>query len=121
MRRKAFGSNAPLAADAALEVLPGPDACASTSIAKMPSVSPAPDAALAFRNVRRDTVASRANSCCIRCGFMFTVLSEALRRFLDRRADAHVRRAATDVARHRGIDVRVGRPFLRREQRRCRH
>src|ERR1043166_816827 len=69
-----------------------------------PSSRPPPTAALTLRNSRRDTPGGRTTSAC--------------RRSLDGGADAPVGAAATDVPRHRGVDIGVGRMRLGREQRR---
>ena len=58
----------------------------------------------------------------MRIGFIARSLQpRLLRRFLDRRADAHVGRAAADVAGHRVVDVGIARMPVLREQRRRRH
>src|ERR1051325_4407169 len=72
-----------------------------------PSSSPPPPAALTLRNSRRDTPGWRTTSAC--------------RRSFDGGADAPIGAAATDVPRHRGVDIGVGRMRLGREQRRGGH
>src|SRR2546430_4876393 len=47
--------------------------------------------------------------------------SGSFRGLLDRGADARVSPAATDIARHRPVDVGIARMGVLREQRRCRH
>src|ERR1043166_3439512 len=69
-----------------------------------PSSRPPPTAAPTLRTSRRDTPGGRTTSAC--------------RRSLDGGADAPVGAAATDVPRHRGVDIRVGRMRLCRAPRR---
>src|SRR5690348_2440596 len=115
MRRNALGSNGAPAAPAAFDV------CASAGASKKPSVKPAPAAAPSLRKVRRVTGATGTDGC-MRNGFISRSLCrETLGRFLDRCANAHVRRAATDVARHRGVDVLIAWSAVLHEQCGCRH
>src|SRR5437667_4191098 len=94
MRMKALGTNE--AADAPIE---GP--------VLNPINRPPPNAALALRNCRRERS---------------TVMSgPLLGRVLDSLADSHIRAAATDVPRHGGVDIAVGRVGVGREQRRRGH
>src|SRR6266496_1143809 len=94
MRMKALGVNgAPAAPSAAADVL-------------IPINRPPPSAALALRNWRREIMSGP---------FL------AVRRVLDSRADSDIRTAATDVPRHRGVDIGIGRVGLGREQRRRGH
>src|SRR2546427_11062898 len=71
-----------------------------------PINKPPPNAALALRNSRRDVMSSPLL---------------AVRRVLDSLADSHVSTAATDVPRHRGADLAVGRAAGGGEQCRCGH
>src|SRR5271170_2350469 len=75
-------------------------------------------AAPAFRNWRRDSP-RRSRKAPMMSGIP-RLLSDA-GSFFDRRADADVGSAAADVARHRGINVRIVRPRCRCEQRCGRH
>src|SRR2546427_6834052 len=68
-----------------------------------PSSRPPPTATLTLRNSRRDTPGGRTTSAC--------------RRPFDGGAGAPINAAATDVPRHRGVDIGVGRMRLGREQR----
>src|SRR6266853_5468133 len=92
MRMKALGTNG--AADAPIE---GP--------VLNPINRPPPNAALALRNSRRERSMSGPLLC----------------RVLDSLADSHISAAATDVPRHRGVDVAVCRVWFGGEQRRRRH
>src|SRR6266581_8056434 len=71
-----------------------------------PINKPPPNAALALRNSRRDVMSSPLL---------------AVRRVLDSLADSHISTAATDVPRHGGVDVAVGRVGVGGEQCRCGH
>src|SRR6266581_1183523 len=94
MRMKALGVNAAAAAPIEGPVL-------------KPMRSPPPSAALALTNCRRERS---------------TVMSGPfLGRVLDSLADAHISAAATDVPRHGGVDVAIGRVGLGGEQRRRGH
>src|SRR6267154_1645317 len=93
MRMKALGTNG--AADALIE---GP--------VLNPINRPPPNAALVLRNWRREIMSAP---------FL------GVRRMLDSLADSHISPAATDVPRHGGVDVAVGRVGLGREQRRRGH
>src|SRR5207247_6197037 len=94
MRMKALGVNAAAAAPTEGPVL-------------KPMRSPPPSAALALRNCRRERS---------------TVMSGPfLGGVLDSLADSHIRTAAADVPRHRGVDVAIGRVGLGGEQRRRGH
>src|SRR6266446_7711418 len=89
MRMKALGVNAAAAAPIEGPVL-------------KPIRSPPPSAALALRNCRRERS---------------TVMSGPfLGRVLDSLADSHIRTAATDVPRHRGVDIAIGRVRVGGEQ-----
>src|SRR5688572_32840867 len=101
MRTKAFGEKTP--AGAVPVVRPGAD-CPHAG-----TCTPTTSAPPALRKARRETLRMR-----MRLKVMAS--RERLRRFLDRRADPHVRRAAAEVARHRLVDVGVGRPLVLREQ-----
>src|SRR5207245_11470837 len=91
MRMNALGTNgAPEALSAAADVL-------------NPINIPPPSAALALRNWRREIMSGP---------FL------AMRRVLDSLADSHIRTAAADVPRHRGVDIAIGRVGVGREQRR---
>src|SRR2546428_5775522 len=68
---------------------------------------PPPSAALALRNCRRE------RSTLMSGPFLGGVL--------DSLADSDIRTAATDVPRHCGVDVAIGRVGLGGEQRRCGH
>src|SRR6266853_2490705 len=92
MRMKALGTNG--AADAPIE---GP--------VLNPINRPPPNAALALRNSRRERSMSGPLLC----------------RVLDSLADSHIRTAAADVPRHRGVDIAIGRVGVGREQRRRGH
>src|SRR6266853_6832757 len=92
MRMKALGTNG--AADAPIE---GP--------VLNPINRPPPNAALALRNSRRERSMSGPLLC----------------RVLDSLADSHISAAATDVPRHRGVDIAIGRVGVGREQRRRGH
>src|SRR6266478_6812777 len=97
MRMKAFGVNAAPAAPSAEWAAP----------VLKPIRSPPPSAALALRNCRRERS---------------TVMSGPfLGRVLDSLADSHISAAATDVPRHGGVDIAVGRVRLGGEQRRRGH
>src|SRR6267154_318714 len=94
MRIKALGANgAPEGLSAAADVL-------------NPINRPPPNAALVLRNWRREIMSGP---------FL------GVRRMLDSLADSHISPAATDVPRHGGVDVAVGRVGLGREQRRRGH
>src|SRR3981189_76298 len=88
----------------------GPNAVAAAPIAGTvlkPLRTPPPSAALALRNCRRERS---------------TVMSGPfLGGVLDSLADSHIRTAATDVPRHRGVDIAVGWVGIRGEQRRRGH
>ena len=100
MRRNAFGSNVPAAALPA--VLPGPDACAAAAPAQMPSVKPGAGGGGRLQEHAPVDTARAAVRGRMRIGFIVDLPSgEALRRFLDRRADAHIGRAAAEIAGHR--------------------
>src|SRR6267143_5646867 len=89
MRIKALGANAAAAAPIEGPVL-------------KPIRSPPPSAALALRNCRRERS---------------TVMSGPfLGGVLDSLADSHIRATATDVPRHCGVDVAIGRVGLGGEQ-----
>src|SRR6266852_4315684 len=93
MRIKALGTNgAPEGLSAAADVL-------------NPINRPPPNAALALRNSRRERSMSGPLLC----------------RVLDSLADSHIRTAAADVPRHRGVDIAIGRVGVGREQRRRGH
>src|SRR2546425_7333358 len=97
MRMKALGVNVAPAAPSAVRAAP----------VLKPIRSPPPSAALALRNCRRERS---------------TVMSGPfLGGVLDSLADPDVRTAATDVPRHRGVDVAVGWVGICGEQRRCGH
>src|SRR3979490_1101196 len=51
----------------------------------------------------------------------FLAVRRTMRRMLDSRAYSHISTAATDVPRHRGVDIAIGRVGLGREQRRRGH
>src|SRR6266436_6449973 len=92
-RIKALGTNgAPEGLSAAADVL-------------NPINRPPPNAALALRNSRRERSMSGPLLC----------------RVLDSLADSHIRTAAADVPRHRGVDIAIGRVGVGREQRRRGH
>src|SRR6266850_6538621 len=94
MRIKALGVNAAAAAPIEGPVL-------------MPIRRPPPSAAPALRNCRRERS---------------TVMSSPfLGGVLDSLADAHISATATDVPRHGGVDIAVGRVGLGGEQCRCGH
>src|SRR6266853_4888952 len=98
MRMKALGVNVAPAAPSALRI--------EGRVVK-PMRSPPPSAALALRNCRRERS---------------TVMSGPfLGRVLDSLADSHISTAATDVPRHGGVDVAIGRVGVGREQRRGGH
>src|SRR6266853_2436780 len=93
MRIKALGTNgAPEGLSAAADVL-------------NPINRPPPNAALALRNSRREKSMSGPLLC----------------RVLDSLADSDIRTAATDVPRHGGVDIAVGRLGIGGEQRRRGH
>src|SRR5467141_2168293 len=97
MRMKAFGVNAAPAAPSAEWAAP----------VLKPMRSPPPSAALALRNCRRERS---------------TVMSGPfLGGVPDSLADSEIRTAATDVPRHRGVDIAVARVGLGGEQRRRGH
>src|SRR5437879_5720957 len=93
MRMKALGTNG--AADALIE---GP--------VLNPINRPPPNATPVLRNWRREIISGP---------FL------AVRRVLDSRADSHIGAAPTDVPRHGGVDIVIGRVGLGREQRRRGH
>src|SRR2546427_729698 len=93
MRMKALGTNG--AADAPIE---GP--------VLNPINRPPPNATPVLRNWRREIISGP---------FL------AVRRVLDSRADSHIGAAPTDVPRHGGVDIAIGRVGLGREQRRRGH
>src|SRR5260221_3093098 len=98
-RTNALGSSAAFATTSP-PARPGPAACANSFGERMtPSVSPAP----AFRKSRRGRSKRSLNIV-----VMGISSRERRRGVLDRGPDAHVSRAAADVAGHGGIDVRVG-------------
>src|SRR5262245_16653995 len=100
IRTNPFGSNAAAAARA--------------GATRKPTTSATAEAALAWRNSRRDGLGGESS------GIVFTLLL-ASRRELDRFADAQIRPAAANVARHRRVDVGVARLRLAREQCSSRH
>src|SRR5882672_3021657 len=71
-----------------------------------PINKPPPNAALAPRNSRRDVMSGPLL---------------AVRRVLDSLADSHIGAAATDVPRHGGVDIAIGRLGIGGEQRRRGH
>src|SRR6266513_5597442 len=92
MRMNALGVTAALAVLSAVSVAP----------VLKPMRSPPPSAALALRNCRRERS---------------TVMSGPfLGGVLDSLADSDVRTAATDVPRHRGVDIPIGRVRVGGEQ-----
>src|SRR6266853_2401682 len=93
MRMKALGTNG--AADALIE---GP--------ILNPINRPPPNATPVLRNWRREIISGP---------FL------AVRRVLDSRADSHIGAAPTDVPRHGGVDIVIGRVGVGREQRRGGH
>src|SRR6267143_2128813 len=97
MRMKAFGVNAAPAAPSAEWAAP----------VLKPMRSPPPSAALALRNCRRERSTAMSGP------FLGGVL--------DSLADSHIRATATDVPRHGGVDIAIGRVGLGGEQRRCGH
>src|SRR6266852_8095342 len=97
MRIKALGTNG--AADALIE---GP--------VLNPINRPPPNAALVLRNWRREIMS---------CPFLG--VRRSVRRMLDSLADSHISAAATDVPRHGGIDIAIGRVWFGGEQRRRGH
>src|SRR5438445_1447651 len=99
MRMNAFGAKAGGVSAAAAVVAP------DRSPTRQPSSSPPPVAVSTTTKSRRDTV----------------FMSGSLPGLLDRGADARVSPAATDIARHRPVDVGIARMGVLREQRRCRH
>src|SRR6267378_3302976 len=97
MRMKALGVNVAAAAPSAVWAAP----------VLKPIRSPPPSTALALRNCRRERS---------------TVMSDPfLGRVLDSLADAHISTAATDVPRHGGVDIAIGRVGVGREQLRRGH
>src|SRR5947208_10859953 len=54
-------------------------------------------------------------------GSLSASLTIRFRGLFDRLGDAHIGAAATDIARHRVIDLGVGRVWVARQQRRSRH
>src|SRR5882672_2416125 len=102
MRMKALGVNAEL--EAPWAALASPIEGPRVNPISMPPPSDAP----ALRNWRR-VVMSAA----------FLVVRHYTRRVLDSFADSHVGTAATDVPRHGGVDIAIGRVRLGGEQR-CR-
>src|SRR6266571_2511446 len=79
----------------------------SSRLAGEPMRSPPPSAALALTNCRRERS---------------TVMSGPfLGRVLDSLADPDISAAATDVPRHRGVDIAIGRVAVGREQGRRGH
>src|SRR5882762_9915708 len=97
MRMKALGVNAAPAAPSAVRAAP----------VLKPIRSPPPSAALALRNCRRERS---------------TVMSDPfLGGVLDSLADSHISAAATDVPRHGGVDIAIGRVRVGGQQRRCGH
>src|SRR5882672_1953135 len=97
MRIKALGTNG--AADAPIE---GP--------VLNPIKRPPPNAALVLRNWRREIMSAP-----------FLAVRRTVRRVLDSLADSHISAAATDVPRHGGVDIAIGRVGLGGEQRRRGH
>src|SRR5882672_1882092 len=97
MRIKALGTNG--AADAPIE---GP--------VLNPIKRPPPNAALVLRNWRREIMSAP-----------FLGIRRAVRRVLDSLADSHISAAATDVPRHGGVDISIGRLGIGGEQRRRGH
>src|SRR5215469_14659133 len=90
------------------------------------SISPPPTAAPAIRNVLRESsaVAPEMPSGPSRSKIMSTSLNRSglsLGRLLDGLTNTEIRAAAADVARHRSIDVIVGRIGVAGEQRRGGH
>src|SRR5262249_44592328 len=106
MRRKAFGANgAPVVSVSRTSPRAG---------SPTPSSRPPPIAVVAVRKLRRDGDA--------RSGALISrLLVGNAGGLLDRRADPRIRAAAADVARHRLVDVRIGRFRLGSEQRAGRH
>src|SRR5258706_13344999 len=104
MRMKAFGWNAAAVAASAKRAAPG-------SI--KPITSPPPIAALHFKKSRRDSLMMDVA--------MSSLLARHVRGSMDRGADLAVGAAATDISRHRGVDIGVGRIPVLGEQRRRAH
>src|SRR5437879_13533502 len=100
MRMKALGVNASAAAPIEGPVL-------------KPMRSPPPSTALALRNCRRERSTVMSGP--------FLAVRRTMRRVLDSRADSHIGAAPTDVPRHGGVDIVIGRVGLGREQRRRGH
>src|SRR5262245_60818324 len=102
-RMKASGANTPVSAEA-------------SSNGTQPIMRPPPTAAPAFKTVRRDRDSARISR-----GLVMAHLSLRAGGFgrggLYRLADADVGAAAADVARHGGIDVRVGGCRIRGDKR----
>src|SRR5439155_2267764 len=105
MRMNAFGANGGVARAGATALRGGASIC-------QPSSKPPPVAAPAVRHSRRDTRSMSASP--LGCG-------RGLRSVLDGRADAGIRAAAANVARHARVDVPVGGMGLAREQCGSRH
>src|SRR5712691_2630980 len=107
MRMKALGVNAAPAAPSALRI---------EGLVVKPMRKPPPSAALTLKNCRRERS--------IRLSFMscpFLAVRRTARRVLDSLADSHISTAATDVPRHGGVDIAIGRVGVGGEQRRCGH
>src|SRR2546425_6262069 len=100
MRIKALGVNAAAAAPIEGPVL-------------KPMRSPPPSTALALRNCRRERSTVMSGP--------FLAVRRTMRRALDSLVDSHISTAATDVPRHRGVDIAICRVGVGREQRRRGH
>src|SRR5436189_5407076 len=107
MRMKALGVNGGLATFWAASAAPieGP--------AVKPMRRPPPTAALTLRKRRRErSTPSLSTRSTIRLEVMsgsLLVAGHTMRRALDSLTDAHIGAAATDVSRHRGVDVGIAR------------
>src|SRR6266571_3642363 len=98
MRMKALGTNGEIEAlSAAADIL-------------NPINRPPPNAALVLRNLRREIML---------CPFL--AVRRAVRRVLNSRADSDISTAATNVPRHGGVDIAIGRLGLGGEHRRRGH
>src|SRR5205823_614772 len=115
MRMKALGVN----------VAPATSWAASASRIERAAVNPMrrppPTAALTLRKRRRErsTLSPSAKST-----LRLSVMSGpflVVRRALDPLADSHISAASTNVPRHGGVDIAIGRVGLGSEQRRCGH
>src|SRR5229473_591302 len=104
MRTKALGVNVAPVAPSALRI---------GGLVVKPMRRPPPSAALTLRNCRRERSTVMSGP--------FLGVRRTVRRVLDSLADSHISTAATDVPRHGGVDIAIGRVGLGSEQRRRGH